>query len=156
MYGNQVSRTRAQEQKKNVVHANFKILHYLNIVWDEHEHHFLERNFRKTDVLAFKDLKIFKQVQHKLAVANVNNGFFESRGFRQYLVELEAEVLRKCFLKQKRYSPLMYLEYLLAKYKWGAQLTTRQELKLAVKSLVFWKTQRVKSSMKNNAPLPKK
>ena len=91
-----------------------------------------------------------------MAVANVNNGFFESRGFRQYLVELEAEVLRKCFLKQKRYSPLMYLEYLLAKYKWGAQLTTRQELKLAVKSLVFWKTQRVKSSMKNNAPLPKK
>lgn len=154
VYGNQVSRTRAEEQKKNDVQSKFKLVHYLNIVWDVHEHHFLERNFRKTDMLAFKDLKIFKQVQHKLAVANAHNGFFESRGFRQYLVELEAEVLRKCFLKQKRYSPLMYVEYLLTKYKWGAQLTTQQELKLAVKSLVFWKTQRLKSATKNKIRLP--
>lgn len=156
VYGNQVSRKRAEEQKKNDVQAKFKILQYLNIDWDVHEHDFLERNFRKTDVIDFKDLKIFKQVQHKLAVANANNGFFDSKGFSQYLVELEADVLRKCFLKQKRYSPGLYFDYLMAKYKWEVQLTTKQEIKLGVKSLVFWKTQRLKSSTTNKTPLPQK
>jgi glycosyltransferase involved in cell wall biosynthesis len=156
VYGNQVSRKRAEEQKKNDVQAKFKMLQYLNIDWDVYEHHFLEINFRKTDAIDFKDLKIFKQVQQKLKVANANNGFFDAKGFSQYLVELEADVLRKCFLKQNRYSPLLYFDYLMAKYKWKVQLTTKQELKLAVKSLVFWKTQRLKSSIKNNASLPKK
>ena len=148
VYGNQVSRKRAEEQKKNDVQAKFKMLQYLGIDWDIDEYHFLERNFRKTDAIGFKDLKIFKQVQNKLSVANANNGFFDAKGFSQYLVELEADVLRKYFLKQKRYSPLLYLEYLFAKYKWKVQLTTKQEWKLGVKSLVFWKTQRLKSSTK--------
>lgn len=149
VYGNQVSRKRAEEQKKNDVQAKFKMLQYLGISWDIHEHHFLERNFRKTDAIDFKDLKIFKQIQHKLALANAVNGFFEPNGFSQYLDKLEADVLRKCFLKQKRYSPLMYLEYLMAKYRWKAKLAIQQEIKLGVKSLVFWKTQRIK--LKSNA-----
>jgi glycosyltransferase involved in cell wall biosynthesis len=156
VYGKQVSRKRAVEQKKNDVQAKFKMLQYLNIDWDIQENHFLERNFRKTDAIDFKDLKIFKQVQHKLAVANTNNGFFDIKGFSQYLVELEADVLRKCFLKQKWYSPLLYFDYLMAKYKWKVQLDSKQELKLVVKSLVFWKTQRLHSTTKNKTPLQKK
>lgn len=139
LYGNQVSRKRAEEQKKNDVLAKFQLLHYLEIQWDDKEYEFLERNFRKTDWIEFKDLKIFKQIQNKLAVAN-SSGFFESERFSRYLIDLEADVLRKCFLKQKRYSPLLYFEYLLAKYKWKAKLTTKQELKLGIKSLIFWKT----------------
>jgi glycosyltransferase involved in cell wall biosynthesis len=152
LYGNQVSRKRAEEQKKNDVLAKFKMLQYLAVEWDIHEHDFLERNFRKTNAIDFKDLKVFKQIQHKLAEANAFNVFFEPKGFNQYLVDLEADVLRKCFLKQKRYSPSMYLEYLIAKYKWKVQLNTKQELKLGVKSLVFWKTNRLKSRTKNIIP----
>jgi hypothetical protein len=104
----------------------------------------LERQFSKTEVVAFKDLEIFKQIQKKLEIANAS-GFFDSKKFSQYLVDLEADVLRKCFLKQTRYSPLLYLEYLFAKYRWKAKLTAKKEIKLGVKSLVFWKTLRVKS-----------
>lgn len=143
LYGNQVSRKRAEEQKKNDVSAKFQLLHYLSIQWDDKEYEFLERNFRKTNRIEFKDLKIFKQIQNKLAIAN-SAGFFESKRFSQYLIDLEADVLRKCFLKQKRYSPTMYLEYILAKYKWQAKLPFKQELKLVLKSLVFWKTKRTK------------
>ncbi|WP_165930007.1 glycosyltransferase family 2 protein [Flavobacterium caseinilyticum] len=144
LYGNQVSRKRAEDQKKNDVLAKFKMLQYLNIEWDSLEYEFLERNFRKTDLINFKDLKIFKQIQNKLAVAN-SSGFFESKSFSLYLADLESDVLRKCFLKETRYTPLMYLEYLFAKYRWKVKLTVKQEIKLAVKSLVLWKTLRVKS-----------
>jgi glycosyltransferase involved in cell wall biosynthesis len=150
LYGNQVSRKRAEDQKKNDVLAKFKMLEYLNIEWDSLEYEFLERNFRKTELINFKDIKIFKQIQNKLAVAN-SSGFFEPKSFGLYLVDLESDVLRKCFLKQKRYSPVMYLEYLLAKYRWNAKLTIKKEIKLGVKSLVFWKTLRVKTKTNLNS-----
>lgn len=144
LYGNQVSRKRAEEQKKNDIAAKLKLLQYLEVQWNDSEFEFLERQFGKTEVVSFQDLKIFKPIQKKLEIANTS-GFFESKMFSQYLLDLEADVLRKCFLKQKRYSPSMYLEYLLAKYKWQAKLPLQQELKLGLKSLVFWKTQRNKS-----------
>lgn len=144
LYGNQVSRKRAEEQKKNDVLAKFKILQYLQVQWDKKEYEFLERQFSKSEVIEFKDLQIFKQIQNKLAMANPS-GFFEPQMFRQYLADLESDVLRKCFLKQKRYSPSMYMKYLWVKYKWKARLSAKQELRLGIKSLVFWKTIRVKS-----------
>jgi glycosyltransferase involved in cell wall biosynthesis len=142
VYSNQVSRKRAEEQKKNDIAAKFKLFAYLNINWNESEYEFLERQFGKIEVVSFKDLKTFKSIQKKLEEANTS-GFFESEKFNYYLKELEADVLRKCFLKQKRYSPPMYFEYLTAKYKWNAQLPPKNEMKLAIKSLLFWKTQRV-------------
>jgi glycosyltransferase involved in cell wall biosynthesis len=154
LYGDQVSRKRAEEQQKNDVLAKFQMLDYLGVRWDEKEYEFLERQFSKTAVVAFKDLKVFKQIQNKLAIAN-GTGFFEPQAFSYYLMEMEADVLRKCFLKQKRYSPLLFLDYLMAKYRWKARLPLRQELKLGVKSLVFWETNRLKKSTNNKALLPK-
>jgi glycosyltransferase involved in cell wall biosynthesis len=144
LYNNQVSRKRADEQKRNDIATKFQLLQYLEVQWTETEAEFLERQFGKTEVLSFKDLKVFKQIQKKLEMANTS-GFFETKRFSRYLIDFEADVLRKCFLQQKRYSPSMYLEYLKAKYKWKVKLTTKQEIKLGVKSLVFWKTLRVKS-----------
>jgi len=144
VYGNQVSRKRADEQKKSDIAAKFKMLQYLNITWNSVEREFLERQFGKTESITFKDLEVFKQIQHKLAKANQTLVFFETHLFHQYLIDLEADVLRKCFLKQKRYTPSMYFEYLEAKFKWNAQLVAKQEVKLALKSIVFWKTIRTK------------
>jgi glycosyltransferase involved in cell wall biosynthesis len=155
VYGNQVSRKRAEEQKKNDIATKFQLLQYLEVQWDDNESEFLERQFGKTEIISFQDLKIFKPIQKKLELANTS-GFFESKRFSQYLIDLEADVLRKCFLKQKRYSPAMYLEYLLAKYKWQAKLPLKLELKLLLKSLFFWKTQRSKSKVNSTSKANKK
>jgi glycosyltransferase involved in cell wall biosynthesis len=144
VYGNQVSRKRADEQKKSDIVAKFKMLQYLNIAWNSVEREFLERQFGKTESITFKDLEVFKQIQHKLAKSNQAIAFFEPHLFHQYLIDFEADVLRKCFLKQKRYTPIIYFEYLVAKFKWNAQLVTKQEVKLALKSVVFWKIIRTK------------
>jgi glycosyltransferase involved in cell wall biosynthesis len=154
VYSNQVSRKRAEEQKKNDIATKFQLLQYLEVQWNDNEFEFLERQFGKTEVVSFQDLKIFKQIQLRLAVANEALVFFEAQLFSQYLRDLEADVLRKCFLKQQRYSPAMFLDYLLVKYKWEVKLSLKQELKLGLKSLVFWKTQRLKSATKNTTLLP--
>jgi glycosyltransferase involved in cell wall biosynthesis len=141
LHTNQVSKKRAEDQKKNDVEVKFQLLNYLNIKWDTNEYEFLEKYFRKSEAIDFKDVKIFKQIQKKLAIANTI-GFFEQKGFSKYLIDLETDMLRKCFLKRKRYSPLMYFEYLMVKHLWKARLETKQEIKLAVKSIVLWKTLR--------------
>jgi glycosyltransferase involved in cell wall biosynthesis len=155
IYSSQVSRKRAVEQKKNDIATKFQLLQYLDVKWNDSESEFLERQFCKTEVIAFKDLKIFKQIQNKLEIANTS-GFFESEKFSQFLFDLEVDVLRKCFLKQKLYSPSMYFEYLLAKYKWQVKLPPKQELKLGLKSLIFWKTQRSKSKTNPSTTANKK
>lgn len=156
VYANQVSRKRAEEQKKNDIGAKLKLLAYLNIHWNESEYEFLEKQFGKTEVVSFKDVKIFKGIQKKLAIANASLGFFESNLFSQYLIDLEADVLRKCFLQQKHYSSLMYLQYLLTKFKWHAKLPFKLELKLLLKSLIFWQTQRGMSKTNLTTPANKK
>ncbi len=145
LYHNQVSRKRAEEQINSDVKSKFKLLEYLDIKWEDDEHKFLERHFRKTERIVFKDIKVFKLIQKKLADANTIKGFFEVNNFNLYLIDLEADVLRKCFIQQKRYSPFMYLNYLNTKWKWGASLSTKNEIKLGIKSIFLWKTQRTKS-----------
>lgn len=142
-YSNQVSRKRADEQKKSDIETKFKLLDYLNIAWNTIEIEFLERHFKKTEVISFKDLNVFKHIQKKLADAN-NSEFFEPNLFEQYLINLEVDVLRKCFLKRNRYSPSLYCDYLKAKWKFGSKLPIKRELKLCLKSIVFWKTVRTK------------
>ena len=138
IYNTQVSKKRAEEQKKNDIKIKFQLFNYLDIKIEADEREFLTNFFKEKEAIDFGDIKIFKQLQKKLSTSNAA-GFFEPIGFEQYLIDLEVHVIRKSFLKQNRHSPFQYLEYLKAKYKWNAGLTTKQELRLLIKSAIFWK-----------------
>jgi hypothetical protein len=138
IYNTQVSRKRADEQKENDIKIKFRLFNHLDLILESDERDFLTNFFKEKEAIDFKSIKIFKHLQGKLFRSN-GDGFFEPIGFKQYLIDFEVNVIRKCFLKQKRYSPLQYLEYLKAKYKWKARLTTKQELRLLIKSTLFWK-----------------
>ena len=135
----QVSRERAEDQEKNAIEIKLKLLSYLNIILEPNECEILKKILKKNVIIDFSDLKLFKQLQKKLILSNATY-FFESIGFMQYLIDLEADVIRKCFLRQKRYSPVVYFEYLKTKYKWNVGLTIIQEFKLFIKSMIFIKT----------------
>jgi glycosyltransferase involved in cell wall biosynthesis len=138
IYNEQVSQKRGQEQKKNDSEIKFQLFNHLDILLEPDEQEFLNKFYQEREEIDFSDLQIFKELQKKLNKSNTAC-FFEPIGFRQYLMSMEALVLKKCFLKQKRYSPLMYFDYLLMKYKWDVGLTTQQEFKLCIKSMLFWK-----------------
>jgi len=136
---NQVSFQRAEEQKQRVIEIKFEILNLLKIKWDAQEYEVLEKIFKANSLIPFSEIPTFKQIQKKLFIANNNLHFFEGIGFKQYLSELEYIVLKKCFYRQKRHSPLMYLEYVKAKLQWNVQLSTELEIKLLIKSILFRK-----------------
>jgi hypothetical protein len=104
---------------------------------DTNDRVLLTKIFTENTSIVFNELKGFKQLQQKLLKANAIEGFFESVGFKGYLIEMEAIVLKKCFNRQERHSPIMYVEYLLSKLKWNVGFSMEQELKLGIKSLLF-------------------
>jgi glycosyltransferase involved in cell wall biosynthesis len=139
VHTSQVSSKRVEERKIKEIETKFELLHFLGVVWDAEEYGILEKFFKENTIIHFKEIKLFKQIQKKLLVANTKVHFFEPIGFKHYLSEMEFIVLKKCFYKQKRHSPLMYLEYLMAKLKWNVGVTTEMEIKFGIKSMLFWK-----------------
>jgi len=139
MYAGQVSHKRAEEQRKRVTEIKLAFIQLTGVLLNEREYAVFEKIFKVNTIIHFSEIKIFKQVQKKLILSNYGSLFFEPDGFKRYLYELEYVVLKKCFYKQKRHSPIMYLEYLMAKYKWNVQVSTEQEIKLGIKSILFWK-----------------
>lgn len=138
IYNTQVSRKRAEEQKKNDMLTRFQLFNHLDITFTSDECDFLVKYFKEQAGLDFRNLEIFKKLQIRLSKSNTNC-FFEPKGFAQYLIDLEAEVIKKCFLNYNRHSVLLYLEYLKAKYKWNTKLAAKQELRLFLKSIIFRK-----------------
>lgn len=138
IHNSSVSRKRVDEQEKRVIEIKLQLLSHLDIILADYEREILRKCFKKKVIIDFDEIKIFKQVHKKLIESNTDC-FFEPIGFSQFLKDLEIEVLRKCFLRQQQYSPTVYLEYLKTKRKWNIGLTTIQEIKLVIKSIIFWK-----------------
>lgn len=138
MHDSSVSRKRVEEQEKRAIEIKLELLSHLDIILEDDEREILRKCFKKKVTIDFEEIKIFRQVHAKLAASNTDC-FFEPIGFAQFLKHLGLDVLRKCFLRQQQYSPVIYLEYLKVKRKWNVELTTIQEIKLVLKSIIFWK-----------------
>jgi glycosyltransferase involved in cell wall biosynthesis len=137
LHSGQVSRKRAEEQRNSAIKTKFDLLQFSKVKLDTNDRVLLTKIFTENTSIVFNELKGFKQLQQKLLKANAIEGFFESVGFKGYLIEMEAIVLKKCFNRQERHSPIMYVEYLLSKLKWNVGFSMEQELKLGIKSLLF-------------------
>lgn len=138
LHHTQVSNKRSTDQKRNDTLIKFQLLQYLDLELEPNEHAVLEKIFKRNVSIDFNEMGVFKQAQRKLRVSNTK-GFFETKGFENYLRNLEAQVIRHHFLKQKSYSFFTYFNYLKAKIKWNLGLTLGQELKLMIKVLIFRK-----------------
>jgi len=138
IYANQVSSKREEEQKKIDIELKFSLLNNLDFKMKGEERDLLEKYFRNKIGIEFKELPIFKQLQKKLRLSN-DVCFFEPKLFNDYLTALEASVLRRYFKNFKRYSPLLFLKYLIAKWNWKMEIVRSEELKLLIKCFLFRK-----------------
>jgi glycosyltransferase involved in cell wall biosynthesis len=138
LHTTQVSRKRVEEQKRTDVEMKFQLFNYLDLELNSSDINFLNKFFNEIEIVDFCDGKLFKAIQIKLSNSNLNC-FFDPIGFKQYLIDMEADFVKKCIFNQNKYSPFIYINYLVAKYKWGIGLTFNQEVKLFVKSLIFKK-----------------
>ncbi|WP_418263506.1 glycosyltransferase family 2 protein [Flavobacterium faecale] len=138
VYANQVSAKRAEEQMKIDIQLKFELLNHLDITITPEEYQFLEKYYRNTQCVDYNELVIFKKLQKKLSQSNAA-GFFEPKAFQRYLSQLEVNVMNRYFNNYFRYSPILYVKYLMSKWNWKTQIHRNEEVKLFVKCLIFKK-----------------
>ena len=138
IHATSVSRKRAEDQEKIAIRVKLKLLSYLDVKLEKTEQEVLKSCFKKQVPINFNEIQIFRYIKQKLILSNTDN-FFEPIGFLSFLRDFEADILRKCFLRQKSYSPKVYLEYLNIKYKSNIRLSFIEEFRLLIKAIIFWK-----------------
>lgn len=136
IHDSQVSQKREKQQINSALEASLNILQYLDCTIEADERKLLKNVIQNTGNISFNEIKHFLFLNDKLKLSN-SNSFFETKGFQDYLCYLEGKVFRNYFLNRDRYSPKIYLNYLRVKKKW--KLNSRDDFKLAVKALIFYK-----------------
>ena len=74
----------------------------------------------------------------RVLVLTIN--FFEPLGFKKEMLDLEKIIINSYFLKRRRFTPKIYFEYFKVKKTLRFKFDINTEIKLAVKSLIFYKS----------------
>lgn len=138
MHGNQVSVSRNSIQKSRANEAKLLAINYLDIlILDSEKKSYLNiincnESTKYIDILIFSDLKI------KLIKANQNT-FFNKIKFEIFLNDAEKKSIKKYFLRNNENNPIKFFRYLKLKSSMNEKLSLTYEIKLFIKSFVFFK-----------------
>jgi hypothetical protein len=80
----------------------------------------------------------FKKVQLKLLASN-SKCIFEADGFKKEILYLDKFIVKACFLDKKEFYPITFIQYLQVKDFLSYKLTFKDQLKLLIKSLFYFK-----------------
>lgn len=142
VHNNQVTKKRSEQQINSASSTKLHLLGYLNVEIDPGEQGVLKKIFLNKGSVTLNDLNIFQQLKNKFTIANTD-GFFEKKGFQEYLDYLENKLGKKAmisfFRETEKFSPLVFFRYLKLKRKWKYKLDYYGESKLFIKSIIFYK-----------------
>lgn len=137
-HGEQVTKRQSVEQNNKVLETKNSMFDFLELDLMPEERSVLNKVINNGAGIVATDIGIFQKLQTKLLVSNTRN-FFEPIGFKKEIVNLEKMVIKRCFTAKFVYLPKTYIEYLKVKKQLRFKLTTVEELKLAIKSVVFYR-----------------
>lgn len=138
VHDTQVSQKREIQQMNSALETRVNILKYLDCTIEDNERLLLKKAINN-DSFSYNELKKILVLKDKLLESNSKH-FFETIGFQNYLISLKEKLFKDYFLKRTEFSPTIFLEYLKIKKRWN--LKTIDELKLGVKSFIFFKRKR--------------
>lgn len=137
MHNSQVSTKRNNEQRQAAIEIKLNLLNYLNFEKNNESRNVLKKIIQR-DVLSFEEMQQFPDLKNKLILAN-EISFFENQGFEMYLLSLKNNIFKDYFLKREKYSPIVYFQYLKIKKEWKNKLVVFHEVKLFIKSMIYYK-----------------
>jgi len=138
VHDTQVSQKREAQQMKSALESRLKMLEYLNYPFNENEFSLLKKIMLFNTDLNFNEIKGFSILKQKMIFANSDN-FFDSKMFNQYWNDLQKQNLQNYFINRDNYYPLIYFRYLQIRDKNIFKLKLKNEFKLLLKSLIYFK-----------------
>lgn len=135
----QVSSQRAALQKKHDSTIKRNLYQKLDYTFTEEEHTVFDKLLDNGEGIVYQDYTVFKRVQSKLLKSNKDQ-LFEPKGFQKEILFLDKIFVKSCFLKKKQFKLSTYLDYCTIKKALQYQLDYKDEFKLALKSLIYFKS----------------
>ncbi|WP_369769536.1 glycosyltransferase family 2 protein [Flavobacterium sp. WC2416] len=137
-HSNQVTKKQSDKQKDSVLKTKRNLFNFLELDLLPNEELVLNKVLNNGAAINFNDIYIFKKLQNKLLASN-KKYIFEPVAFKKSILDLETIIVNSYFLKRNRFTPRIYFEYLRIKNSLNFKLNLNIEIKLAIKSLIFYK-----------------
>ena len=142
-HSKQVSNRQSVEQRNRVIEIRNSVFNFLELELLPEERLVFDKVINNGIGINFNDISVFQKIQMKLLLSNPRD-FFEPVGFKKEMLELEKVVIHYYFLKRRSFTAKIYFEYLKIKKALHFKFDRNTELKIAVKSLIFYKPLRFK------------
>lgn len=126
-----VSQKNLIKQNEIALDIRLHLLSYLDCILEHFEIDILKKIFKR-DKIKFKEIKLFNKLKIKLIKSNYNC-FFEEKGLKKYLNEIEYIMFNKCILEKKHIIQLIYIEYFKIKNKINLKLIKLGEFNFLIK-----------------------
>lgn len=139
IHNSQVSKKNGAKQKQSVFETKRNLFNLLELELLSDERIVLNKVLNNGLDINYNDINVFKKVQIKLLKSNTK-ALYEPIGFKKEMLNLEKIVINSYFLKRNNFVPKTYFEYLKIKYSLHFKLDIKSEIKLALKSLIFYKS----------------
>jgi glycosyltransferase involved in cell wall biosynthesis len=137
VHDKQVSQKRRQQQIESALASRIQILENLNYSFSENEIFLLKKIIGGSVDTSMNEIEEFILLKEKMMSANSNN-IFETKGFQKYLRYLQKQSFKNYFIHRESYYPLISFQYFTRRNKSDFKLEFIDELKLIVKSIIFY------------------
>ena len=139
----QLSKINRLSQQLNGIDTKFLLLKNLDIKFDLKEQDIIKRIFisikLEKEILNYKEIIFFvNKIKQKLIQGNKSR-FFNENGFDKYLNYLQNIIIKDYFFYREKYKPIIFIHYITFNKKYNFRLSFINEIKLLIKSLVFYK-----------------
>lgn len=137
IHNTQVSKKQNLKQMSGVLETKHRVFNCLELNLLPEEKLVLDKVINNGLGISYNDIPVFKKLQIQLLASNTRN-FFEPVGFKKEILDLEKMVAKHCFINKLNYQPKTYFEYLKVRQELLFKLTIFEEIKLAIKSFIFF------------------
>ncbi len=135
----QVSNIQSEKQQNISIDTKINIFKNLNINWNDIEEKVLRKHLSNIFFINLKELEILKKVNYKILQSNETKLVFNHQLLSDYLRKEEKRLLLRYFTSNMQYKPQVLLEYFMRKKEIIPQLSLKNQMKLVIKCLSFYK-----------------
>ena len=135
----QTSNLKATKQAKNSLDIKLDLFKYLKPSFNEIEETVYRKRMSNLSI-DLNELEVFKSINQEILGKNLEKKFFNHLLLSNYFNKFEKQLLFKYFYNRQKYKPTILIQYLEKRKTLQPKFTFKDELKLVLKCLIFYKT----------------
>ncbi|MES2863872.1 MAG: glycosyltransferase family 2 protein [Bacteroidota bacterium] len=136
----QVSNLQSKKQRNISIDTKLNVFKNLSINWNQEEEKVLRKHLANIFFIDLKELETLKKINQEILQSNESKSVFNHKLLTDYLKKDEERQLLRYFIRNPQFNPQTLIEYYKNKKDIKPSLSFKDEMKLILKCLRFYKT----------------